>query len=100
MIYLKYFYYISVLIGKNKIMNVLEEIRKNIVVSSLKSEALFRRINHQTKIVEENIENEDFYLCQLNTEKLECLVKEFKKISITLRDSVAQLDVNDTHLWN
>lgn len=81
-------------------MDVLQEVRKKVVVYTAKEKRLTKRINLLANQIESDTRELNLESAELNSEQLMCLYEEYVKVANSLRESVLQLNLNDTHVWN
>jgi hypothetical protein len=81
-------------------MDVLQEVRKKVVVYTAKEKSLTKRINLLANQIESDTRELNLESAELNSEQLMCLYEEYVKVVNSLRESVLQLNLNDTHVWN
>ena len=81
-------------------MDVLQEVRKKVVVYTAKEKSLTKRINLLANQIESNTRELNLESAELNSEQLMCLYEEYVKVVNSLRESFLQLNLNDTHVWN
>tara|TARA_Y100000389_G_C17468324_1_gene527801 strand:- start:4758 stop:5003 length:246 start_codon:yes stop_codon:yes gene_type:complete len=81
-------------------MDILQEVRKKIVVYTAKEKSLTKRINLLANQIESDTREVNLESAELNSEQLVCLYEEYVKVAKTLKESVLQLNINDTHVWN
>ena len=81
-------------------MDVLQEVRKKVVVYTAKEKSLTKRINLLANQIESNTRELNLESAELNSEQLMCLYEEYVKVVNSLRESVLQLNLNDTHVLN